>query len=156
MQRHICAWKHFCMGPHHHWPPAYEVWGRSMSGGHPLGCPPQVKVGQHPWGYLPRSRSGGGAPGVPPRSRSGAPLGVPPSLGQGPEGGHPRGTPQVNVWGGGPRWVPPWTWGVSPGVPPPQNKIWTQIWTTFWKLLEAGGMGGLPLAVMQEDCLVIY
>ena len=25
----------------------------------------------------------------------------------------------------------------------------------FWKLLEVGGAGGTPLAVTQEDCLVL-
>ena len=30
-----------------------------------------------------------------------------------------------------------------------------KIWQTFWKLLEVGGAGGTPLAVTQEDCLVL-
>ena len=44
------------------------------------------------------------------------------------------------------------------------DKKWTKnghnfgqkIGQTFWKLLEVGGAGGTPLAVMQEDCLVEY
>ena len=41
------------------------------------------------------------------------------------------------------------------------DKKWTKFWTkngqTFWKLLElgGGGAGGTPLAVTQEDCLVV-
>ena len=43
------------------------------------------------------------------------------------------------------------------------DKKWTKCWTkngqkigqTFWKLLEVGGAGGTPLAVTQEDCLVV-
>ena len=31
-----------------------------------------------------------------------------------------------------------------------------KIGQSFWKLLEVGGTGGTPLAVTQEDCLVVF
>ena len=95
---------------------------------------PQVKVQVKVWG-VPWSRSGS-------RSGSGGwgcPWGTPLSWGW-----HPQGTPL--------------TWGVPP------TQMWTKMldknvgqkcWKKIWKLLEAGGAGGTPLAVTQKDCLVI-
>ena len=87
---------------------------RSRSGGgHPQGYP-QVKVWRGaPLGVLPLVQGPGG-PRVPPRSRSeGGALGVP--LGQGLEGWHPQGYPQVKVWGAPPE--VPLNWGAPLGYP---------------------------------------
>ena len=90
-------------------------------------------------GPAPRSRSRGGHPQRYPLGQGlrGEPLGLP---------------PKVKVW----RWHPPGQClGGIPGVPP-QTKFGPKCWTKKWKLLETGVAGGTPLAVTQEDCLVLY
>ena len=87
----------------------------------------------------------GPPPAPPPHSPGPGPPGPPPSLGPGP--------PNKK-----------WTKKMDKVL----DKKWTQFWTKngqnfgqkigqiFWKLLEVGGAGGTPLAVTQEDCLVVY
>ena len=154
-------------------PPAYGVWRESNVfslavhtgapgvppnwGGDPGGTP---QLGGWPRGYPP---TGGVTPGVPPNW-----------------GGCPGGPPQLGGCPGGPLklggcpWVYPQLGGGGHlrGYPPNKigrncwtiilDKKWTKFWTkngqkigqTFWKLLEVGSVGGMPLAVTQEDCLV--
>ena len=112
---------------------------RSRSRGHP-----GQGLSQGPGGHLGQGPGGppgqGQGPGGPPWSRSG---GAPWSRSGGPPGQGPgqglRGAlvmVQVKIWGGGPR---------SRSGPP-----------TLSRSKNAGSAGGTPLAVTQEDCLVLF
>ena len=139
--------------------PQVKVWGPPGQGpGQGLG-PPRSRSGS--MSGAPRSRSGGEVPpryplnlGVPPWTSRGTPLKL---------GGASLAVPP-ELWGLPPG-IPPWTWAGAPlGVPikfgqkcwtKKMDKILGKKWTHILETFGGGGVGSTPLAVTQENCLVL-
>ena len=120
------------------WLGGYPIAG--LAEGYPI--PSLARRVPHEMEYLPRPRMG-----YPTRSRMGTPLDL--DLGW----GTPKTCDRVQTWDG----VPPWTWdGYTPwtwdGVPLP---IWDVVPPRIASTCYSYAAGGMPLAFMQEDFLVM-